>query len=108
MPNYLIEANYTCEGIKGLSREGGTSRRAAIENTIKSVGGTLEAVYYAFGKTDIYILVDLPDNASAAAIALTVGATGGATVRTVVLLTPEEVDAAAKKTPAYRAPGKVG
>jgi uncharacterized protein with GYD domain len=106
MPKYLIEANYTSEGIKGLSKEGGTSRRVAIENTIKSVGGTLEAVYYAFGKTDIYILVDLPDNASAAAIALTVGATGGATVRTVVLLTPEEVDAAAKKTPAYRAPGK--
>ncbi len=106
MPKYLIEANYTSEGIKGLSKEGGTSRRAAIENTVKSVGGTLEAVYYAFGETDIYILVDLPDNASAAAIALTVGATGGATVRTVVLLTPEEVDAAAKKTPTYRAPGK--
>ena len=106
MPKYLLEANYTGEGIKGLSKEGGTSRRAAIENTVKSVGGTLEAVYYAFGQTDIYILVDLPDNASAAAIALTVGATGGATVRTVVLLTPEEVDAAAKKTPTYRAPGK--
>jgi uncharacterized protein with GYD domain len=106
MPKYLLAANYTGEGIKGLSREGGTSRRAAIENTVKSVGGTLEAVYYAFGETDIYILVDLPDNASVAAIALTVGATGGATVRTVVLLTPEEIDAAAKKTPAYRAPGK--
>jgi uncharacterized protein with GYD domain len=92
--------------VKGLIKEGGTGRRAAVENLAKSVGGKLEAFYYAFGETDAYVLVDLPDNASAAAIALTVGASGAATVKTTVLMTPEEVDKAATKTPTYRPPGQ--
>ena len=105
MPKYLFQANYVGEGVKGLLKEGGTSRRAAVEALAKSVGGTVEAFYFAFGETDAYVLVDLPDNASAAAVALTVGASGAATVKTTVLMTAEEVNAAAKKTPTYRAPG---
>ncbi len=96
----------TQAGVQGLIKEGGTGRRAAIQNLAKSVGGSLEAFYYAFGETDAFVLVDLPDQASAAAIALTVGASGGATVKTTVLMTPEEIDAASKKTPMYRAPGQ--
>ncbi len=106
MPKYLFQARYVGEGIKGLLKEGGTGRRDAVEKLAKSVGGTIEAFYFAFGETDAYVLADLPDHASAAAIALTVGASGAATVNTTVLMTPEEVDAAAKKTPTYRAPGK--
>lgn len=106
MPKYLIQANYVGEGVKGLLKEGGTGRVAAVETLAKSVGGTVEAFYFAFGETDAYVLVDLPDNASAAAVALAVGASGLATVKTTVLMTAEEVDAAAKKTPAYRGPGK--
>jgi uncharacterized protein with GYD domain len=87
-------------------KEGGTGRRAAIENLGQSVGGKLEAFYFAFGETDAYVIVDLPDNASAAAVALTVNASGAASVRTTVLMTPEEVDAATKKSPAYRPPGQ--
>jgi uncharacterized protein with GYD domain len=106
MPKYLLEANYVAEGIKGLLKEGGSSRRAAAEKAIKSVGGTLEAFYYAFGETDAYLLADLPDNASMTALALTINASGTVTTKTTVLMTPEELDAAVKKSPSYRAPGK--
>jgi uncharacterized protein with GYD domain len=105
MPKYLIEASYTLEGVKALQSSGGTSRREAITELAESVGGRLESLYFAFGDHDIYVIADLPDNESAAAVALTVNSAGGATVRTVVLLTPEEVDAAAKRSVDYRPPG---
>ncbi len=106
MPKYLIQANYVGEGVKGLLKEGGTSRRAAADAMIKSMGGKMEAFYYAFGDTDAYVIADLPDNTSMAAVALTIGATGRVTGKTTVLMTPEEVDQAVKKSPSYRAPGQ--
>ncbi len=106
MPKYLIQANYVGEGVKGLLKEGGSSRRDAVEKLLRSVGGTLEAFYYAFGDTDAYLIVDVPDNTTAAALVLTVNASGAATCRTTVLMTPEEIDAASKKSPTYRAPGQ--
>ena len=105
MPKFLIEASYTADGAKGIQSAGGTSRREAVAQVAESVGGSLESFYFAFGDSDAYVVCDLPDNESAAAVALTVNAAGGATVRTVVLLTPEEVDAAAKHSVDYRAPG---
>ena len=105
MPKYLIQANYVGDGIKGLLKEGGSSRRAAVEKLIKSVGGTVEAFYFAFGDTDVYVIADMPDNASMAAVALMVAASGVINLKTTVLMTPEELDNAAKKTPVYRAPG---
>ena len=106
MPKYLIQANYVGEGIKGLLKDGGTGRRAAVEKLFSSVGGKVEAFYYAFGDTDLFVIGDMPDNISAAALSLIVNAAGAATARIVVLLTPEEIDAAAKKTPNYRPPGQ--
>jgi uncharacterized protein with GYD domain len=106
MPKYLIQANYVGEGLKGLLKEGGSSRRATIEKLLGSVGGRVEAFYYAFGDTDAFVIVDLPDNVTAAALSLTINATAAVTVRITVLLTPEEIDAAAKKTLAYRPPGQ--
>ena len=106
MPKYLVQVNYVGEGIKGLLKEGGTSRRKAADNLIKSVGGTMEAFYYAFGETDVFVIAELPDNASMAALALTLGASGAVTNKTTVLMTPEEVDDAVKMSPSYRAPGK--
>jgi uncharacterized protein with GYD domain len=106
MPKYLIQANYVGEGLKGLLKEGGSSRRAAVEKLFGSVGGRIETFYYAFGDTDLFIIADVPDNVSAAALSLTVNAAGAATARITVLLTAEEIDAAAKKTPAYRPPGQ--
>ena len=106
MPKYMIHASYTVEGLKGLLKEGGSARRAAIEKAAESVGGKVEAAYYAFGESDVYVIVDLPDNASMAALSLTASATGTVVAKTTVLMTPEEIDAAVKKHPAYRAPGQ--
>jgi uncharacterized protein with GYD domain len=105
MPKYLIEASYTLDGVKGVQSAGGSSRRDAVANVAESLGGRLENFYFAFGDHDVYTVLDLPDNESAAAVALAVNAAGGASVRTVVLLTPEEVDAAAKRSVDYRPPG---
>ncbi len=105
MPKYLVKANYVGDGVKGLLKEGGSSRRAVVDKLIKSAGGKLETFYYAFGETDLYVIVDLPDNASMAAVALMVAASGVINLNTTVLMTPEELDNAAKKTPIYRPPG---
>ena len=105
MPKFLIEASYTLDGAKGLQSAGGSSRRDAVAAVAESVGGSLESFHFGFGDRDAYVIVDLPDNESAAAVAMTVNASGGATTRTVVLLTPEEVDAAAQKSVDYRPPG---
>ena len=104
MARYLFEVRYTAEGVKGLVRDGGTGRRAAIEKACVSAGGKLEAMYFAFGDVDVYAIADLPDNVSAAALALAVNQAGAATTRTVVLMTAEEVDAAGKKAIAYSPP----
>ncbi len=105
MAKYLIVASYTSEGIKGVGTKGGTARREAVEKMAADLGGRVESFYFAFGDRDAYVIVDLPDNESATAVALTVNAAGGATVKTVVLLTPEEVDAAAQRSVEYRPPG---
>jgi len=106
MAKYLFEARYTIEGAKGLAREGGTGRRTAISKMAEGMGGKLESFYYAFGDVDAYVIVDLPDNVAAASIALAVNQAGGAAVKTVVLLAPEDMDKAGKKSVDYRAPGR--
>ena len=105
MPKFLIEASYTLDGVKGVQEAGGTSRRDAVAQVAQSVGGQLESFYFGFGGDDFYITVDLPDNQAAAAVAMIVAASGGVNARTVVLLTPEDVDEAVKLSPSYRAPG---
>ena len=105
MAKYLLEVSYTLDGIKGVNAKGGTARVAAAKAAAKSAGGKVEAFYFAFGGTDVYVIADFPDNVSAASLGLTVAAGGGATVKTVVLLTPEEIDQATSKKVAYSAPG---
>lgn len=105
MPKYLVEADYTVEGTKGLIKEGGSKRRTAVEAALKSVGGKLEVFYYSFGHRDAIIIADIPDPTSALALSLAVGASGSVTYKTTPLITPEEVDQAAKKSVGYRAPG---
>ena len=106
MAKYLFEANYVGEGVSGLLKEGGTQRRTAVEEMLRSVDAKIESFYFAFGDRDVIIVADAPDNATAAAIALKVNAAGMATCRTTVLMTPEEVDSAAKMDVAYKAPGR--
>jgi len=105
MGKYLFHGSYTIEGTKGVIREGGSGRVKAVEALAKSAGGRLESFSFGFGNDSYYIICELPDNEAAAAISMTVGAAGAASVSTVVLLTPEQVDAAAKRSPSYRAPG---
>lgn len=105
MPKYLVEATYLPEGLNGLLKEGGSRRRAAIDELFMSLGGKLEAFYFAFGAQDVVIIGELPDNATAAALAIRVTATRAAACKTTVLLTPQEVDVSVKKTGIYRPPG---
>lgn len=107
MSKYLVRASYTAEGARGLIKGGGgTARRAAVEQMMEGLDGRVEGFYYAFGEDDAYVIVDAPDNISAAALALTVNASGAVVVKTTVLLTPEEMDKAARKTVTYRPPGQ--
>jgi uncharacterized protein with GYD domain len=105
MPKYLVKASYTQEGTKGLLNDGGTKRRAAVEQMIAQMGGKIEAFYYAFGDADAVVIIDAPDNASAAALSMAVNASGAVSLKTIPLLTAEELDQAAKKKINYRAPG---
>jgi uncharacterized protein with GYD domain len=105
MPKYLIQSSYTAEGVKGVLAKGGTARRSAAEAAAKSVGGKVEQFYFAFGETDVVAIIDLPDHASAAALSLAVTASGDIRTKATVLLTPEEIDAASKKSPDFRPPG---
>jgi uncharacterized protein with GYD domain len=105
MPKYLVMANYTSEGMKGVLSKGGTARRSAVEKMATDLGGRLESFHFAFGDHDAFVIVDLPDNAAAAAVGMAVSASGMATATTTVLLTPEEVDAASSGSVQYVAPG---
>ena len=105
MPKFLIEASYTTQGVKGVQSAGGSSRRDAVAKLAESAGGSLESFHFGFGDSDAYVIVDLPDTEAAAAVALTVNASGAVTTKTIVLMTPEEVDAAAQKSVDYRPPG---
>ena len=105
MPKYLFMGSYTATGAAGLRKEGGSGRRAATEQLLSSLGGKMEAYYFTFGSDDFILIADLPGNVQAAAGALTASATGALNVRTTVLLTPEEIDAATKQSTTYRPPG---
>jgi uncharacterized protein with GYD domain len=106
MAKYLITASYTTEGAKGLLKDGGSKRRAAADSAIKSAGGKLEGFYFAFGDRDAFVIMDAPDHASAAAASLAINASGAVHTQTIVLLTPEEIDQAAKKSVQYTPPGR--
>jgi len=105
MAKFLVKTSYTTEGTKGLLKEGGSSRKALVDKMIKGLGGTVEAFYYAFGETDVFIICDLPDSVTAAALSLAVNAVGAVNISLVPLLTVQEIDQACKKSVAYRAPG---
>jgi uncharacterized protein with GYD domain len=106
MPKYLIQGSYSGEGLSGLLKEGGSKRREAAEQSVKGLGGRLEAFYYAFGNDDFVAIVDLPSNSDATALSLTANASGLVESRMTVLITPEDVDQATKKTVKFRPPGK--
>lgn len=106
MAKYLYIASYTAGGLKGLIKDGGSRRKEDLGAAVKELNGTLETLYFAFGENDVYSIVDVPDNVSAATIALKINASGAAKVKTIVLLTPEQIDEATKIKVSYRPPGQ--
>jgi uncharacterized protein with GYD domain len=108
VPKYLLEARYSHEGLHGLIHDKASGRAAAVKKAIESVGGKMENIYYAFGDHDVIVVLDLPDNVSAASLGIKVGSTGMVQTKTTPLLTVEEVDQAIARNVAYQAPGKAG
>jgi len=106
MAKYLWQVSYTREGMEGVLKEGGSSRKTIVEKMAQNMGGSIESFYFAFGDTDVYLIGDFPSNVDVAAIAMTVSAAGAASVKTTVLMTPEEVDQATQKVVEYRRPGE--
>ena len=106
MSKYLLHGSYTEEGLKGLLEEGGSKRRQAAEQVVQSVGGTVEAYYFAFGDNDFFLIADLPDNVSATALSLVGNSTGTINAKVTVLLTPADVDEATKRTVDFRGAGQ--
>ena len=105
MAKFMIKASYTPEGTRGLLKEGGTGRRATIEKMMEGIGGKVEAFYFAYGADDAYLIIDVPDPISGLAVSLAANASGSINLSTIPLITPEDMDAACKKSAPYRAPG---
>jgi uncharacterized protein with GYD domain len=106
MGKYLFHGSFTVEGLRGIQKKGGASRPKAVRDVAESLGGALDAYYFAFGDDSYFVIVDLPNDEAAAAVAIAVGVSGAVSNSTVKLLTPEEVDAALKLSPKYKAPGQ--
>jgi uncharacterized protein with GYD domain len=105
VPKYLIEASYGSEGVRGVAQKGGSARSEIIEQLIASMGGKMESFHFAFGDADVYVIAELPSDEAVVALALAINQSSATKIRTVVLLTPEQVDAAAKMVPEYQPPG---
>ena len=105
MPKFMIKASYTTEGTRGVLKDGGTARRAAVQKLMEGIGGKVEAFYFAYGDTDAYLIIDVPDATAGLAVSMAVNASGAVHLSTIPLITPEEMDAACKKSVPYRAPG---
>ena len=106
MPHYLIQGNYASEGLKGLMKDKASGRKEAVSKAVGGLGGKVESIYYCFGKYDVIVIVEAPDNVSVAALAIAVSASGLVRIETTTLLTVEETDKAVAKAVDYRAPGK--
>lgn len=105
VPKYMFQARYSRQGVTGVLEEGGSGRKEAVHKLINDLGGELETFYFSYGEDDTLVIVDLPDNAAAATVAMTVESSGGAEVKTTALLQPEEIDEAVRRSAHYRPPG---
>jgi uncharacterized protein with GYD domain len=105
LAKFLIQGSYTADGTKGLLKEGGTGRQAAVRKAVEGLGGTLDSMYYTFGANDVVLICDIPDATSGLAISLAVNASGAVRIATTPLFSVEDVDAACKKAVSYRPAG---
>jgi|694.fasta_scaffold89292_2 uncharacterized protein with GYD domain len=105
MPKFMAKARYNADGARALMTEGGSSRVAAVTKATKAIGGKVESFYFAYGSDDAFVIVDVPNEAAGLALSLAVNASGTVTLDMVPLITPKQMDDAAKVTVKYRAPG---
>ena len=96
MATYLWQASYTADGTKGLLKDGGTKRRAAVQQMIEKAGGKLHAFYFAFGEAEVCGIAEFPDLATAVGLSLAINASGAVSFRTKPLITTEERDDATR------------
>ena len=106
MPKYLYQGSYTDKGLKGLIKDGGSKRMEITKKAIESLGGEMEAYYFALGGNDFFIIVEVPDNIKAITGSLVANASGMVKVNITALVSPEEVDLAVKQTMDWRPPGE--
>ncbi|MFD2764336.1 GYD domain-containing protein [Micromonospora eburnea] len=106
MPKFLLESTFTIDGVRGLVNDGGSKRAEVIREAVAAIGGRTESVHFSFGKYDTYVVCDLPDHKTAAALTIAIRAAGGVHTRITPVLTPEEVDEATRMKLTYQAPGK--
>ena len=106
MPKYLYHGSYTDSGLKGLMKDGGTKRMEVTRKAIESLGGKMEAYYFAFGCHDFYLIAEAPDNINAVTGSLIANASGTVKVSITPLISPEEVDRAAQQTMDWSPPGQ--
>lgn len=106
MPKYLLTANYTADGMAGVRSAGAKARVDAVSTMLEAMGGRLESFYFAFGETDVFAIVDAPDDEAVAAAAIAINSSGAVSVNTTKLLTIDQIDDALSRTVDYRPPGK--
>ncbi len=78
MPHYLVQVAYTPEAW-ATQLKNPQSRIDAIRPAIERLGGKIECAYMTFGEYDLMIVLDMPDNVSAAALSIHAGAAGRVT-----------------------------
>jgi uncharacterized protein with GYD domain len=107
MSHYLLQAAYTPDAWAAQLKNP-QDRTEALRPVIERLGGRIECAYISFGKYDIMLVVDMPDNVSAAAFSIAAAA-GGAVkaIKTTPLMTLAEGIEAMRKGAAagYRPPG---
>jgi len=97
MPHYLQQVAYSREGWEALVANP-QDRIEAVRPAIEKLGGRIVQAWFSFGDYDIVVIADLPDNVSAAAIAMAFAAGGACkSVQTTPLISPAEAVQALRK-----------
>ena len=97
MPLYLIQASYSSPATAAMIKSP-QDRAAAMRPVIQRMGGKLVGLWFTFGEYDVVAIAEMPDNVSAAALSMAIGAKGGVSAfRTTPLLSTADAVAAMKK-----------
>jgi uncharacterized protein with GYD domain len=105
MPKYLVQGNYTADGVKGLRTDKAAGRVEMLKHAVEHLGGKLEAFYWTFGEHDAVAIIDAPDNVKAAALSMAAASSGHLRLSTTPLMTAQEVDQALAEEVSYRLGG---